>query len=55
MSFADLGVIWAKGFEPRSRRRIRRTAVALMSEVESRFTGMIYLLYRVLSQGPDGR
>lgn len=30
-------------------------AVNLKSAVESRFTGMIFLLYRVLSQTADGR
>ncbi len=26
-----------------------------VTEVESRFTGMIFLLYRVFAPGPDGR
>ena len=54
MSFADLGE-GANEFEARAPGRVRRTAVALISEVESRFTGMIFLLYRVFSQGSDGR
>lgn len=29
--------------------------MALIHEIESRFTGMIFLLRRVVSEAPDGR
>jgi len=50
-----LGAIRAKGFEAPSSGWGWRSEVPLMSKVESRFTGMIPLLARILSMTADGR
>jgi len=50
-----LGAIRAKRFEAPADGRYRRLEVPLMSKVESRFTGMIPLLARILSMTADGR
>ncbi len=35
--------------------RFEGFAMDLVAEIESRFTGMIFLLRRVVKEGPDGR
>ena len=56
MNVADSGPIGAKGLEsPSPCIALENRRMALEREIESKFTGMIFLLRRVLPETVDGR